>query len=61
MACVLSADFFSVMYELRASTAQQSRSGGSPVPKKERYIVKYAPWLSKPKPKPALTHETIKN
>ena len=48
------------MYELRESTAQQSRSGGSPVPKKERYIVKCSPWLSKPKPKPALTHETIK-
>ena len=48
------------MYELRESTAQQSRTGGSPVPKKERYIVKCSGWLGKSKPKPALTHETIK-
>ena len=56
----MSADFFSAMYELRESTAQQSPSEGSPLPKKERYIVKCSPWLSKSKPKPALTHEIIK-
>ena len=63
MACVLSADFFSAMYELSAITSQQSASSDSVKhPKEERKIIKSV-WLGKSliNKKPSLTHETIKN
>ena len=63
MACVLSADFFSAMYEFSAITSQQSASSVSvKQPKEERKIIKSV-WLGKSliNKKPSLTHETIKN
>ena len=63
MACVLSADLFSAMYELSATTSQQSASSASvKQPKEERKIIKSV-WLGKSliNKKPSLTHETIKN
>ena len=63
MACVLSADFFSAMYELSAITSQQSASSVSVKhPKEERKIIKSV-WLGKKPEKrpPSLTHESIKS
>ena len=62
-----SADFFSTMYQLRASTSMQAAASNNNSVERantKRKIVKCIPvrWYSKAGPhKPTLTHETLKN
>ena len=69
MVCFLSADFFSAMYQLSASTSQKSASCDKvkqsekdtvKQQEKERKVIKTV-WLGKSPSKPSLTHETIKS